>query len=650
MCMGEVSLRVHYSEGWRVSVKGYQNRLLRVDLDSGSLKNEGLPPKDVLKKFIGGTGLAEWVYCQEVKPGVRPFDSENRLVFMTGPLTGTAAPCPNNSTCVTLNVEVNYAFGVAHGHGFFGSNLKFAGYDGIIVHGASEKPVYLWINNDQVELKDATKFWGMDTHETGRAIEEALKEEYGVKSRISVAAIGPGGENMCAGGMIANDEHHHFAKGGVGSVMGSKKLKAIAVAGDKKVPLDNQEKFMQMMKTWRENTFVQPSFAWWIREWYGGADVIDWKKEHSLIAVKNLSTADDRAWHAMMAEMRAGKTAKVKPVPCYGCPIGCSYRIEITDGPYKGLVATPSGGGESIEGAAAIVGIWEAGAVFHMMELYDRLGLDSSTAGCALALAFECYEKGLLTKEDTGGLELTWGNVQAAEKLLKMYANKEGLGRILSMGIKRAAEAIGRDAPKYAVHIKGMGINLHDWRPVWGILLGQIVAGAGPRWEADGIDSWAPETDLGYPKLLDGPTHIGKPEAVRLTAMKKLWEDSVGSCWFSAWGVKGSLDFIPKAVNYATGFDLTPEDALAVGERILNFERVFSIERGFTVEDDFDIGPRFLEPPDMGHGAGKSIAPYLRGMVMEYYRLMGWDESTGKPWRTTLNRLGLQQMADSIWR
>ncbi len=623
-------------------------KLLRVDLTTGALKDENLPREDLLMKYVGGTGLGVRLLYDEVRPGTYPTDSENLLIFMTGPLTGTPALCSSNSTCVTLNFEVPYMVGTAHSHGFFGPYLKFAGYDGIVIKGVSEKPVYLTVFDDQVQLVDAKKFWGKDTHET----EDLIKKEYATrKAPVSVACIGPAGENLCAGAFIANDHHHSYAKCGVGTVMGSKRLKAIAVSGSLKVPLADRQSFMEQLTRWKESLFKPKSFAWWVKQWYAGAPgVQDYKKVNSLIGYKNFSTADDTEWQNMMADMRAGKTAKIKPKACYNCPIACSYEVEITSGPYKGLKATPSGGGENIEGAAGMIGVHELGAVYHLMELYDRYGLDSSTAGCAISLAFECYQKGLLTAKDTGGIELNWGDDKAAEQLLNMYVKKEGLGKVLALGPKRAAEMIGQKATEIAVHIKGMGINLHDWRPTWGILLGQIVASAGPRWEGIGVDTWATEPDVGYKDFQEPVSKEGKPLSVRMTSIKKLWEDCLGVCWFAAWGVPGSLDFIPKALGFAVGREYEKNDALMVGERTINLERVFAIRRGFTPLDDFDIGPRLLEPPDTGKGAGRTIEPYLKGLVSEYYRLMGWDEKTGKPWRKILERLGMEDLIKDIWQ
>jgi aldehyde:ferredoxin oxidoreductase len=229
-------------------------------------------------------------------------------------------------------------------------------------------------------------------------------------------------------------------------------------------------------------------------------------------------------------------------------------------------------------------------------------------------------------------------------------AKREGwIGNILAMGPKRAAEAIGGDAPKFAIHMKGAGINLHDWRASWGTLLAQAVGG-GSGWSAPSVDAWTPEPDIGYPTYQDPLYPRDKPEAVKQTGIKKYWEDCIGVCWFATRGVPNALTFTAEALSAATGWTFSPEEALKVGERMITFERVFNIKHGLSPADDLNISPRFLESPPSGRAKGKSIKPYLEWMVMEYYRLMGWDEKTGKPWRSTLQRLSLEDFAEDIYR
>jgi aldehyde:ferredoxin oxidoreductase len=294
------------------------------------------------------------------------------------------------------------------------------------------------------------------------------------------------------------------------------------------------------------------------------------------------------------------------------------------------------------------VGVYEPSSIIYLTDICDKLGFDSSTVGCKVALAIECYEKGLLTKENTDGLELRWGDAKLVETLYRKAANKEGwLGKVLALPPLQCAEMIGGDAPNYLVHIKGSGMNLHDWRAMWGALFGQVVGG-GSGWPASGADFVA-EPDLGYPKAQDPLEWKDKPEAARKIGMKKYFEDSSGTCWFNTWGVPRTINYEPEALSGATGWDFTSEEMLLAGERLMNLERAFNVRRGLTPADDYDISPRLLEPPPSGLAKGKSIKPHLKAMVMEYYRLMGWDEKTGKPLRSTLKRVGLEDVIQDIW-
>lgn len=334
---------------------------------------------------------------------------------------------------------------------------------------------------------------------------------------------------------------------------------------------------------------------------------------------------------------------------CPRCPIGCSCEIEMTSGPRKGYVATLSGGGENLEGAGTILGITEPGTIFYLADLYDRLGVEGGMAGVTMAMAFEAYEKGLITAEDTGGLELKWGDAEAAEKLFRMMCAREGFGDVLARGVKRAAEIIGGDAPNFAAHVKGTSMNLHEWRPFFGTMFAQII-GSGAGWPAGAADGLIPEPDAGYPEFTPRFDWKGKPLEVKKTGELKFMNDSTGLCWFITWGLPDVLWLTAESLKAATGWDWTPEDLVAAGEPIMQLERAFNIRHGLTPQDDYEnVSPRLLEAPSGGPGEGRTLAPYLRGMVNEYYRLMGWDERTGKPWRSTLKRCGLSEVIPDMW-
>jgi aldehyde:ferredoxin oxidoreductase len=617
-------------------MKGYIGKILRVDLTSRSITIQELPPENILRSYIGCLGLGLRILYDELLPGYNATDSETPMIFMTGPLTGSRVPCSNNTTLVTKHPDTNFTLCRSHSHGFFGPNLKFAGWDGLIITGRSEKPVYLWIHNDQVEIRDAGEIWGHDTHKTEDLVKEAVNQR-----KASVAAIGPAGENLCAGALIENDKNHLFSHGG--KIMGSKKLKAIAVFGTNPIPIFDDEKHKVAQQNWL--TLLKDTKTSLYHTARNGAI-----PRGNYTRVKEIIGVSARNWRTtQFPEFGLGLAdQKITARPCFNCPIGCSYDAEIISGKHKGHIATLSGGGEAQEGSSSLVGISDPGTILYLTDLYDRLGIDGSTAGCTIAMAFEAYEKGYITKEDNDGLELIYGDEAVVEKMIRKYVYREGFGDILARGPKAAAEFIGHDAPDFAINIKGTGMNLHDWRAAWGVLLGQIVS-SGAGWMSGAADCWRSEPDAGYPEKTSRMSHKGKGEEVARCAIIKAIDDSIGLCWYATWGLPGILNMQSEALSAVTGLEVTGEELRIAGERILNLERCFNVRNGLTPQDDYMVCRRIIEEPPDGPGKGKAISWYLKGMINEYYSFLGWDEKSGKPWRSTLKRLGMEDIIDSVW-
>lgn len=622
---------------------GYVGKLLRVDLTKGSCKTEPLPDEAELRKYVGGIGLGMRILLDETKPGMQATEPDAPFMMMAGPLAGTSAPSSSNLAIVSLNYDTPYAAATGHSHGYWAAYLKHAGYDGIIVTGQADKPVYLWVDDDHVEIRDASKVWGQNTRDTERLI----KRELGDEEKISVACIGPAGEAMLHGASVKNDRNHGAHKGSVGAVMGSKKLKAIAVRGTKTVPLADANGFADVTKEWDDSIMAprkpgegSPAVGSLLND--GGITRnYTYVGEKNMVGCKNLT---DPAWglgYAKKFVERAQSDWTVTPKESYNCSIACAYDCKINSGKFAGFTASMCGGGENIEGAAAMVGIEDPDEALALTDYFDGMGIDSSVAGALMGMCFELYERELLSPQDTGGLELTWGNFDAAMTLLEQMCTGEGFGgRVLANGLKEAAQLLGPAAEASVIHIRGGGINMHDWRPAWSVLLGQIVAGAGVCWQGPGVDAWTTEPDLGYTEFGTPLVPDGKAEAVAKTQTKKLWEDTLGVCWFACWGVKGVLDYTAKAIALATGWsDFDRDEAMAVGERMVNLQRVIALKRGFKPEDEFDVSDRLLEAPTVGPAAGKTIKPHLEKMVKEYYQAMGWDNA--RPTKETLKRVGL---------
>lgn len=624
---------------------GYMGKILEIDLDSQKALDNGLPRDDVLRKYIGCFGLGLKLFYDRFELGTDPLSPDNPMILLTGPLTGIPqVPSPTNSTITTLNADTGFTVGRSHSHGWFGTRIKKSGYDGIILTGTSDEWVYLWINDGEVEFRDAKDLLGKDTHETEDLVKEELGYTTEMPGEVSVAAIGPAGENLCDGALIENDKHKTFAHSGVGKVMGSKKIKAIAVRGEEQIPVYDEERIKEITKEWRDNLEESDAAAG-----LGDAgiphDEYGYAKSASITTARNMLEvpSPDHEWGKGMSKHN------ITPKPCFACPTGCSYEIELSSGPHKGYVGTIAGGGENLEGAASIVGVYDSDWVHYLIDQCDRLGFESSTIGCTMAVLIESYEEGLITKEDIGGTELEWGNPELVEKLLKMAANREGvLGEVLARGPKYAAEWVGGDAPDRAIHIKGAGMNLHDWRASQGIMLGQIVGG-GSGWPAPAADAWAVPVDAGYEEYEDPIAWEKKPKAVVKTWPIKYWDDSNGTCWFATWGVPNHMKMSAEAVSAATGWDFLEEEAMQVGERLVHLERVMNVRLGLEPEDDLNVPERMVSAPPEGKAKGVAMKDHLEWMVREVYRLNGWDENTGKPQRETLRKVNLGKCIDDIW-
>jgi aldehyde:ferredoxin oxidoreductase len=630
-------------------IKGYAGQLLRVDLTSGECTTTALPDAPILRHYIGGIGLGMRLLIDAVDADTEPTAPEAPILFMTGPLTGTAAPSSSNLAVVSLNYNTPYAVATGHTHGFWAAYLKHAGYDGIVVTGQSEKPVYLWVDDDRVEIRDAAALWGQDTRDTERLIKRELKDE----EKISVACIGPAGEAMLHGASIKNDRNHGASKGSVGAVMGSKRLKAIAVRGTRQVPLEHREAFVELTQQWQDAIMAEPApgqgspSVGALVQNGGIAKAYDYVGTTHMLAGKNLT---DPLWGEAFSKrfVKAAEDWTITPKESYNCSISCSYDCRINSGKFSGFTASLCGGGENLEGAGGMIGLEDPAETVVMTDYMDAIGIDSSVAGALMGMAFELYDRGILTKEDTGGLELNWGNFEAGQMLLDEMCAGEGFGgTVLAKGLKEAASVLGPAAEACVVHIRGGGINMHDWRAAWSVLLGQVVAGAGVCWQGPGVDAWTTEPDLGYTEFAPPFEPAGKAEQVARTQFKKLWEDTLGVCWFACWGVKGVLDYSSRAVALATGWsDFDAEEAMLVGERMVNLQRLIAIKRGFQPSDEFDISERLMEAPTAGSAAGHSIKPHLKMMVQQYYEAVGWDEETGRPSSATLERVALKGVVE----
>lgn len=621
---------------------GYQGKLLDVNLSTGAARAVALPPEDELRTWIGCAGLGLHLLAREITPRMRPTDPDCPVFIMTGPLLGTLAPSSSNWTIVTLNPAIPYHPAVTQAHGYWGARLKHAGWDGIVIRGAADRPVYLWIDDEQVALRDASPYWGLGTFETQRR----LASDLGDPANVSVACIGPAGESLLLGASVRNDKAYGCNKGSPGLTLGAKKLKAIAVRGSGRVPVADMAGFLDTCDAWSKRLAAFGPDSAYVRRMEGGG--LKWAMaelaRRGIIPGPNYTSSE---WGVRWGERFGRDVARwiVKPVGSWQCPVQCHHETTVTTGPFAGL--TTSGyGPENIEGAATIIGVDEPSTCMALANFYDDMGACPSESGHAIALAFEMYNKGLLSKAETDGLDLTWGNYEAALELFEKMMRREGLGAILARPLKEAAQALGRGAEDMVVHIKGAGSNDHEMR-AWGLgmLFSNIVSPAGPTWLGMGADN-RPAPDAGYPEPQDGGSPEGKGEAAYRTQIVKGWYDSIGCCWFVTWGVGDIMSLTSRAVACAVGWDdFSREEAFLTGERVITLMRLISLARGFTPAHELDICKKFRDPVPDGPAKGRTIGPYLERMREEYYRFFDWDIGTGAPSAAALARLGLRDYA-----
>lgn len=618
---------------------GLEQKLLEVDLTSRRVRAVPLPPDDVQRAWIGGLGLGLHLLAPEITPAMKTTDPEAPCFVMTGPLTGTLAPNSSNWTIVNLRYKPDYVIGVSQAHGFFGARLRHAGWDGVIIRGASDTPVYLWIDGDRAELRDASRYWGEDTYETPRRI----KLDLGDPLDISVACIGQGGENLLLGATVRSDGTFTCAMGDAGMSWGSKKLKAIAVRGGGRVPIADVATFSSVCKQWNDILYSQavtpPSrnaFFRYLADWgpFGGIPVKNFTEPESAMAWCNSLKSDWQKW-------------KVRPVGSWQCEMSCHHETTVTTGPLAGSVVTGFGS-EVFEEVGPNVGIFDAGTSMAVAGLVDGLGIHSGEVPRAIAMVMEAYNAGRLTRQDTDGLDLTWGNYESVIEMLLKSGRREGIGAIVADGMEETGRRLG--IADLAVHMRGVGFQGHDWRfhPA-AVFARQIVSGIGAApqdatglyLKSSGLQEGEP--DIGYPNILPpgGTSGVGAP--LFQGQCMKLWEDSIGVCKFAMDRFPGTLDCAVRAVESAVGWkDFSREEALAVGERIVNLQRLVSFHRGYKPESDFYISERLLSVPS---GPAKDTAaplgPHLERWRAEYYEAAGWSVADGRPLPATLERLGL---------
>ncbi|MBI3976907.1 MAG: aldehyde ferredoxin oxidoreductase family protein [Chloroflexi bacterium] len=611
---------------------GYMGRNLWVDLTSGAIQTEPLDD-GLARAFVGGYGIGARVLYDRLRPGVDPLGPENILGFLTGPLTGTPA-IEGNRSVVVCKSPLTGTWGDANCGGTFGPHLKFAGYDAIFFTGQAERPVYLSIEDGQARLRDAADLWGLDTAET----ERRLKQRHG--RGTEVASIGPSGETLSLIACIINDEGRAWGRSGVGAVMGSKHLKAIAVKGTQKVPVADLGRAEQLRRSYMK----QHTGFYDILRNYGTVGILGDSSWNGDSPVKNwfgAGTVDFPTGKEQFKDDLLIKTYQDKKYGCWRCTMSCGGHMSVKEaGPYQGVRDHKS----EYETACAFGTLLlndSFASTIKSNQICNRYGLDTISAGGAIAFAMDCYERGILTKADTDGIELTWGNHQAINAMLEKIARREGFGDVLADGVKRAAERIGRGSEVCAIHVQGQEVPMHDPRFTPGLAITyQLDATPGRHTQGGELIPWPDMPDV--PEKHD---YGAKGEFTKKLVCAVHFVNAAGACLFGY--LSYPISTWPDFMTAVTGRTWALDDALQAGERIAIIRHAFNLREG--------LNPLRFQMPGIAVGNPPLTQGNVRGVTVDtarqnadYLKAMDWDPATTVPSRRKLEELGLQSLLDDL--
>ncbi len=597
-------------------MKGLNGRILRVNLSNGIISKEEID-ETLARDFIGGRGLASRILFDELSPGIDPLGPENKLIFAAGPLTGTSAPTSGRYMVVTKG-PLNGAIASSNSGGFFGSEFKTAGYDLIIFEGKAERPVYVWIKDDKVEIRDASDLWGKNTHETTDLLLERVGDE-----KAKVACIGPAGEKLSLIACVINDKNRAAGRTGVGAVMGSKNLKAVVVRGTGKVELADPDKFRETQKVAMSKIKDNPTTSQGLPS-FGTAVLVNVINENGLFPTRNFQTGVFAGATKISGETLANAYL-TKNTHCFACPIGCGRATKTNGREGEGPEY------EVIWSFGADCGVDDLKAIVEANYLCNELGLDGISAGATIAAAMELYERGYLKKEDIDGPELKFGNADAIVEYTRKMGYREGFGDKLAEGSYRLTTSYGH--PEFSMSVKKQELPAYDPRGAQGHGLEYATSNRGGCHVRGYMIS--PEI-LGAPEKIDPQALDGKPQWVKTFQDLTAFIDASGLCLFSSFAL-GAEEY-SALVAAATGWDIDAEAALEAGDRIWNLERLFDLREGFSKEDD-TLPERLLKEP-MPEGPNKGTVHRLGELLPEYYKVRGWDEN-GVPTDEKKRELGL---------
>ena len=579
---------------------GYNGRIMRVNLSRGTVSVEE-PEEEFYRTTYGGWGFVAYYLLKELEPGIDPLSPENKLIIALGPVTGMPLG-GSGRNAIGAKSPLTGGFGEADVGGFFGAELKHAGFDAVIVEGRAESPVYLWVHDGEAEIRDGAHLWGKTTGQAQALIRKELGDRH-----IRTCLIGMGGERMVRYACVLNDLNHAAGRCGLGAVMGSKNLKGIAARGHRVPPMAEPEGVHNLARWLRDN--VEALHGDLSR--YGmGSGMIE-MSERGGLPTRNFREGIFEGVEKIDARTLA-RTIGAGMESCYACPIHCKKTVRAEE-PYR---IDPLYGGPEYEALASLgslCGVDDLVAICKANELCNAHSLDVISTGVSIAFAMECFERGLITEEDTGGLQLNFGNGQALVELVEMIAHREGFGNLVAEGVRRMSQRIGQGSEEFAVHIKGQEAPMHD-----------------PR-------ARSPVLGLGYAISPTGADHIH-------VTTHTVFKNCAGLCIVPGYSDEQLVDM----VRAITGWDISMYELERVGQRGMDMARAFNGREGFTAEDD-RMPLRFTMPFQSGLLVGARInQDYLDSMKRNHYHMMGWDVDTGIPTQARLEDMGIGWVAEEL--
>jgi aldehyde:ferredoxin oxidoreductase len=616
------------------SKPGYSYKLLRINLSTREMKEEQLDSESC-RKYLGGAGIIAKILLSELPESTDPLTAENKLIFATGPITGIALAGSGRHAVGSLSPLTG---GIAKSEvgEYWGRNLRCAGFEAIIIEGKSEKPVYIWIDNDKVQIKNADHLWGKSTKETQAVIRSEL-----LAPKARIAMIGKGGENLIRFACIMHGLFDAAGRGGLGAVMGSKKLKAIAVRGNS-IKIANSEGIQSVSKWLKDNKSMYSGL-----QQYGTSPGIRRWEEIGNLAIRNWSeevfpNVDQITVQTIKDTIRVGMDG------CYACPIRCKKRVKIVQ-PYE--VDSDYGGPEyeTIGALGTNCGVDNLAAIAKASELCNGYSLDTISTGGTIAFAMECYEKGIITKQDTGGIDLKFGNADAMLEMIHKISNREGFGNLLAEGSARAANAIANGAEKYAIHVKGQELPLHDPRVNRSAAVSYSIDPQGPDHNDCLLDiafsAYASEPDvtimdsksLGY--ISSVPYWDIGPKKMRLLTFmrqKRILMDSMLICTFLPY----SINQLMELVKDVTGWNTTTSELLRIARRTMTVCQLINMRRGFSASDDM-LPARFFQPVNPNSKRPSLSFNEVEAAKRYYFSFMNWDDN-GVPKKEAIEELGIE--------